>query len=269
MSTDKSLPPFEHIVLVGAGNVASHLGKALKRRGFTIDQVFSRSLEKAKDLADQIDAQAVNDPEELFPDRDLYVIAVKDEAIGYLIGSLPASGDATVVHTSGSMPLSVLDDLPGPKGVLYPFQTFSSGKTVNWDQVPICIEASDERIAARLMELGRTLSPNTHYVNSQQRKTLHVAGIFSCNFTNHLYSVASDILRENGMSFRILEPLVRETLEKALEHGPENAQTGPAARNDQKIVHSHLEYLKDQPERQRIYDLLSQSIITRYHGEEL
>lgn len=269
MSTEKRSSPFRSIVLIGAGNVAAHLGKALTRKGFSIDQVFSRSIEKAKELADQVGASAVNKMDAIVPDRDLYVIAVKDEAIGTVSGSLPLSEDATVLHTSGSMPLSVLDDVPGPKGVLYPFQTFSSAKSVNWDQVPVCIEGSDERSTDRLLELGRALSPNTHYVNSEQRKTLHVAGIFSCNFTNHLYSIASDILRENGMAFRILEPLVRETLEKALEHGPENAQTGPAVRNDQEIVRGHLEYLEDRPEQQRIYHLLSQSIIARYHGEEL
>ncbi len=269
MVEKKSRQPFDPIVLIGAGDLASHLGRALRSTGANIIQVFSRKKEKARDLGKALDAHPITSLTEVSKEGDLYILAVKDEAIDPVFGNLPLPENATAVHTSGSIPMSALERAPGRYGVFYPFQTFSKGKSVNWEDLPLCVEGSDRGTTDRLRRLGEQLSRNTHVISSDQRKTLHIAGIFACNFTNHLYTLSSDILEKEGMHFRILEPLVRETLEKALEKGPEEAQTGPAYRKERAVINGHLRLLEGKKELKELYETFSRSIISRYHGEEL
>lgn len=249
-----------NIVILGSGNVATHLGRAFKMAGQTIVQVWSRNIDHAKELADTIGSEAISDIDDLNTSADLYIISVSDDAIRSVASQLKI-GDKLIVHTSGSTPLDVLEGVSGRTGVLYPLQTFSKNKAVDFRQVPIAIEANNAEDIAAIRSIADRLSERVLELNSSQRRALHVAAVFACNFTNHLYALSQELLEANKLDFDFIRPLIAETAAKINLNDPKSVQTGPAVRNDLAIIHSHLEMLKDQPEMYELYDKLSQSIV--------
>jgi predicted short-subunit dehydrogenase-like oxidoreductase (DUF2520 family) len=145
-------------------------------------------------------------------------------------------------------------------GVFYPLQTFSKSREISFSDIPICIEANQSSTLLKLQQLAGTLSSSVHPINSEERKTLHLAAVFANNFVNHLYSIGSEILQENNLSFDLLKPLIRETAAKIETLHPLEAQTGPARRNDQGVINAQLKLLQDQPEFQKIYSFVTESI---------
>ncbi|SKB88914.1 Rossmann-like and DUF2520 domain-containing protein [Daejeonella lutea] len=249
-----------NIVLLGSGNVATHLGRAFKMAGQTIDQVWSRDLEHAKQLADTLASQAIFDIDDINRSADLYIIAVKDSAITELAKSLDLT-DKLIVHTSGSTSIDALIGVSDHIGVLYPLQTFSKNKAVDFRQIPIAIEANNPDDLAAIRAIADRISEKVTELSSAQRKALHVAAVFACNFTNHLFAVSQNLLKEENLDFDLIRPLIAETAHKVQLYDPVSVQTGPAVREDMEIINSHLEMLKDQPELQDLYKKLSQSIV--------
>ena len=243
-----------NIVLIGAGNVASHLGPALHAAGHRIAHVYSHTLANAEALANTVSATASNSLDQLPNTADLYLIAVKDDALPAVAAQL-SLGNQLVAHTSGTKPLSVLEGVSSNIGVFYPLQTFSKAKTVDLSSVPFLIEGSET-----LETLARQLSNTVQRINSGQRKQLHVAAVFACNFTNHLYAIADALLAENNLSLDLLRPLIKETAEKIEQATPRDMQTGPAIRHDQNVLQEHASLLAQHPEWQQLYQLLSSSI---------
>ncbi len=248
------------ITLIGSGNVATHLTTAFKNAGHSIVQVYSRDIQNASLLAYHVKAEAIDNFENINPETDLFIIAVKDDAIGDIAQKL-SQYNKLIAHTSGATPLNVLTQYTGNAGVFYPLQTFSKTKEVNFRTVPLCIEGADEQITKQLGELARTVSNNVYRVNSDQRKILHLAAVFACNFPNYLYYTAGKLLQQHDLDFNLLRPLIMETAEKVQEHLPADVQTGPAIRNDEKTMTAHLQLLRDNPELERLYAELSQLII--------
>ncbi|MBD1386398.1 DUF2520 domain-containing protein [Mucilaginibacter rigui] len=258
------------ITIIGSGNVATHLSAALKNAGHRIVQVYSRNMHNAALLAYHVGAEAIDSLQEITGDTDLFIVAIKDDAIAEFVPHL-SSFNKLIVHTSGAVELQQLLDFISNAGVFYPLQTFSKTKEVNFREVPLCIEGADESIAKMLEHLARDISNNVYRVNSAQRKVLHLAAVFACNFTNHLYSVGEQLLSGSGMSFDMLRPLIAETADKIKEHRPADVQTGPAVRNDDLTMQAHLQMLKKQPDLQEIYTRLSQDIIKNHntrHGDK-
>jgi predicted short-subunit dehydrogenase-like oxidoreductase (DUF2520 family) len=249
-----------NIVLLGSGKVATQVGKALHNAGIPVAQVYSPTLSHAQTLALQVHAKAISELAELTKNADLYIISVKDDAILTLVGQLDL-GDKIVLHTSGSTAMDVLKTASTNYGVLYPLQTFSFDKTVDFSQVPIAVEASSPEIAKQLEALAHKLSPKIVQMSSEQRLVLHIAAVFACNFSNHLYAIAQQLLENKGISFDYLRPLIAETAAKVQQALPSEVQTGPAIRKDEKILQKHLDFLNEQPQVQEIYRLLSQSIV--------
>ncbi len=249
-----------HITFIGSGNVATHLAAAFKNAGHVIVQVYSRDLQNASLLAYHVKAEAIDDLNQVNPETDLFVIAVKDDAIEYLAADL-AQFQKLIVHTSGATGLQVMLKYTPQAGVFYPLQTFSKTKEVNFNTVPLCIEGADEQIASKLNELAYTITQNVYRINSAERKTLHLAAVFACNFPNYLYYLSQQLLAEHQLPFDLLRPLILETAEKVQEHLPGDVQTGPATRNDEKTMAAHLQQLAEKPELQALYRLLSQGII--------
>lgn len=245
-------------VLVGAGNVATHLGAALQKAGFNITTVYSKTAASAQWLAETLGAAYTTTLNDL-PAADLYLVAVKDDALPEVAQQLKV-GSGIVAHTCGSMDMDVLQNTSGSYGVLYPLQTFSKTRAVDISQVPFCIEGCDEETTSKLDFIARSISSNVHFINSEQRRVLHVAAVFACNFTNHMYALAENILQQRHIPFNILLPLIEETAAKVKDHSPHEAQTGPAARGDQGIIQKHIELLKDNETVQAIYKLVSYSI---------
>ena len=247
------------IVILGAGNVATHLSLALKNAGFKIKCIYSKTIQSAKELALKVDAHYTNDIDRIPVEADLYIIAVKDDVISAIVENLNMEY-GVVVHTAGSVSINVFEGRFKNFGVFYPLQTFSKKRHVDFSTIPVCIEASNKDLEKILISLAKQLTKTVELIDSEQRKVLHLAAVFACNFSNHMYAAASDILNSSGISFDLLKPLISETVQKAIDNDPLKAQTGPAVRNDQKVLTKHLEMLKDKPELQKIYRFVSQSI---------
>ncbi|MGZ3752600.1 MAG: Rossmann-like and DUF2520 domain-containing protein [Mucilaginibacter sp.] len=248
------------ITIIGSGNVATHLAAAFKNAGHAIVQVYSRDLQNASLLAYHVRAEAIDDLVNINPETDLFVIAVKDDAIEYIASAL-AEYHKLLVHTSGATDLQALLNHTQTAGVFYPLQTFSKTKEVNFNTVPLCIEGADEQITSQLKELAYTITQSVYHISSSERKTLHLAAVFACNFPNFLYYIAQQLLMDQKLPFDLLRPLILETAEKVQQLLPADVQTGPAIRNDEKTMSTHLQQLAEKPELAAIYKLLSQGII--------
>ena len=190
-------------------------------------------------------------------EADLYVISVSDNAISEVSEQLPFK-NRLVVHTSGTSDISVLHD-KNRKGVFYPLQTFTKGKEIDFAPIPICLEAENESDYQLLEKLGNCISQKVVRISSEQRKSLHVAAVFVCNFVNHLYQIGNEICEENNVPFEVLHPLIQETAHKIMELSPKEAQTGPAVRNDQKTIEKHIDFLTNENQKE-IYKILTKSI---------
>lgn len=247
------------IVVLGSGNVATHLAKALKAKGEEIVQVYSPNLDNAQLLANSLVTEAVNDLKAIKQDADLYLISVKDDAIESIAAELETVS-GLVVHTSGTTDIQVLSANVKLAGVFYPLQTFSKTKEVSFDHIPLCIEANNENQLGVLKKLASKLSTRVYELGGDKRKILHLAAVFACNFPNHLYALANRVLKENDLDFEIIRPLIAETADKVMTNLPENVQTGPAVRADETTINKHLSMLSDMPELQHIYQTLSDSI---------
>ncbi|QNR85588.1 DUF2520 domain-containing protein [Pedobacter riviphilus] len=247
------------IVLLGSGNVATHLAKALKAKGEDLVQVYSPNLSHAESLAVAIGAEGLNDLTEIEQNADLYIISIKDDAIESVAKSLK-NVTGLVVHTSGTTDINVLSSQVKKAGVFYPLQTFSKGKELSFENIPLCIEANDESQLVILSNLAAKISRQVYELGGEKRKVLHLAAVFACNFPNHLYALANKILNQNGLNFEMIRPLIAETADKVMSNLPENVQTGPAVRADENTLNKHLSMLTDMPELQNIYQTLSDSI---------
>lgn len=247
------------IVFIGAGNVATHLAIAFKAMGADILQVWSNDNKNAQILAALTKAAPVNSWDELDLSADCYIIAVKDDAIARVAARLTAV-KGIVVHTSGATSIDVLSGAGTGHGVLYPLQTFSRTKSVDLKKVPLCIEGDRTETLEKISAIAHLLSQQVSEVSSEQRKILHLAAVFACNFSNHLYHISSQLLEQHNLKFDLLKPLILETAQKVQSAPPAEVQTGPAVRNDQDTMHKHLDLLKANPDWQEIYQLLSDSI---------
>jgi len=247
----------ETVVLIGAGRLAFHLGAALQSGGFKVLGLYNRTLDSGKEIAEALGIEQFLDYSEIPTDADAYIIAVSDQAIQEVAEKLPkVSG--IVCHTSGSVDLEALTSHE-KRGVFYPLQTFSRRKAVNFQEIPILIEGNSKEVEEMLQGSAARISNRVELVDSYQRPHLHVAAVFACNFTNHMFTLAEKIMKERGLKFDLLHPLIVETTEKALEQGPGNSQTGPAVRKDNETIDKHLTLL-DNPQWKELYTLITQSI---------
>jgi predicted short-subunit dehydrogenase-like oxidoreductase (DUF2520 family) len=251
------------VVIVGTGNVAQNLFQAFdKEADIEIKQVLGRN-ENHKAFAKY--KISINTNFNQIPSADIYILAVSDDSIG-LVAEKFKDFKGLIVHTSGATSLAVLNECKRA-GIFYPLQTFTTGKIISFDEIPICIEAKYEKDLELLRNLGKTLSNTVIEVNSEQRKILHVAAVFVNNFTNYMYTIGADICAENNVNFKLLLPLIKETAAKLDDLTPYQSQTGPAKRGDQKTLHQHLQLIKNTHQRE-LYTLLSNTIKEK-HGKEL
>ncbi|WP_100611357.1 Rossmann-like and DUF2520 domain-containing protein [Confluentibacter lentus] len=251
------------VIIIGAGNVATHLFKAFqKTEQISVKQWYNRHLNPINPYKNDVD---ITDDLLQLKEADIYILAVSDDAIKELSSKLPFE-NRLVVHTSGSV--SVYDiNQKNRRGVFYPLQTFSKDAYMDFANVPICIEAIKSADYHVLKSMAISLGSSTKRVNSDQRRVLHLAAVFVNNFTNQLYRVAHEITESEGADFDILKPLILETANKVQEFSPYMAQTGPAKRNDKKTIRKHLKILNNNPHHKAIYELLTESI-QRTHGRK-
>ncbi len=253
-----NIPQYK-IVLIGAGNVAMQLGLALKEAKHSIVQVYSRQNIAASGLADLLKCSFTSSLEKINITADIYIIAVNDDAITAVVKHLKLSNQI-VVHTSGSAAMDILKPSSKNYGVFYPLQTFSKNNRADFKSIPMCLEANNTATLEKLQVLASSISGNVQEINSEQRKTIHLAAVFACNFSNHLFAVADSILASDKLSLDILKPLIDETAKKIKTHSPLEMQTGPAIRGDKKTMDKHLKMLSGQKEYRQLYKLMSKSI---------
>ena len=246
----------KNIVLIGSGNVATHLGLSLLNQGYKIKQVWSKQLKNANILAKKLNSSSTNCLNSL-KDADLYILAIKDDALSSVIEQLNINN---VIHTSGSTGLEVFKPKCKNYGILYPLQTFNKEISLDLSKTPICIEANNELFENELLNLGNNLSKKTLIISSEQRKKLHIAAVFACNFTNHMFTIAETILAKSNIDFKLLLPLINQTTKKLNNEKASKLQTGPAIRKDKEIIENHIKNLSDKNIKE-IYRLISKSII--------
>ncbi len=242
------------VSVLGSGKVARHLIAALSTSNAVIlTEIYSR---KPLDFNVPKQIMWINSVQKL-SEADLYIMCVSDSAIAALSKSLQFK-DKLVVHTSGSIPLLALDS-SNKRGVFYPLQTFSKNRDLDFSTIPICLEAENESDLIILNKVANSISNSVYQIDSDQRKALHVAAVFANNFTNHLYAQAADICAQHDIPFDILKPLISETASKVQMLTPNEAQTGPAVRNDEITIQEHLKFLSDTSQK-NIYSVLTKSI---------
>ncbi len=248
------------IVLIGSGNLAYHLIKQiLLCEELTLVQVVARHPKTISDFLS--DVSVIADVSQI-AEADLYIIAVSDSVIETISASLPFNNQL-VVHTSGSQSIEVLS-AKNRRGVLYPLQTFSKNKTVNFNELPFCIEAENEKDSQLLERITALFTAKFYHINSQQRLALHVSAVFASNFVNHLYQISEKICDDNQVPFELLHPLITETASKIKTLSPLEAQTGPAVRRDISILEKHISFLHKNKTAHSIYKLITDSIQKLY-----
>lgn len=246
------------VVFIGAGNLATNLALEIKKHSLDIVQVYSRTITSAQTLATELQCDYTNRITEVTKDADLYIFSVKDSALEPLLKQMPEN-DGIWVHTAGSLPLNVFEKYTSRYGVVYPFQTFSKHRKVDFSKIPIFIEANTEETYALLKETFALISDTIKPLDSDKRKYVHLTGVFACNFVNHLYRISSEILKDQDIPFDMLLPLIDETAAKIHSLSPQKAQTGPAIRFDENVIDKHLSLIEN-PQWKEIYKLLSKDI---------
>jgi len=245
------------IIFIGAGNLATNLSKALYRAGHEIIQVYSRTAESAQQLADLFECGATISLDDVRTDADVYVFSVKDSVLGELAGKLAERiPNKLFVHTAGSMPMDVLP--VEHRGVLYPMQTFSKAREVDFKAIPTFLEASTDEDMATLHTVADVISDKVYELSTEDRKYLHLSAVFCCNFVNHCYDLGAQLLESHNIPFDVMLPLIDETARKVHKLHPHDAQTGPAVRWDENVIEKQKALLDGKPKE--VYEMMSEGI---------
>jgi predicted short-subunit dehydrogenase-like oxidoreductase (DUF2520 family) len=255
-----------NVSFIGAGNLAWHLAPALDNTDFPVREIFSLNKRNASALAEKLYKADVKTSLDFSdsPSR-VFIIAVSDDAIKEVVDDLILPQHAILVHTSGSQPLSMLGFASTLNiGVLYPLQTFSKARKVDFKEIPFFIESENDVTTKVLTSIAKSLSKKVIKISSEKRKALHVAAVFASNFTNHMLTIAEEILDAHDMDLEVMKPLIAETINKSLSIGPSRSQTGPAKRGDLEILDRHVEFLGSDEKLKEIYTAISQHIVDKY-----
>lgn len=254
------------VVVIGAGNVGTHFAKALKASDVDVIQIVSRTMKSAVELASEIECAFATDFEDINKEADVYIICVSDSSIVPVLRQLKV-GNKLIVHTSGSVGINVFYDYAENYGCVYPLQSFSKFKDLNYSEIPVFVEANTEENQQILIDLMKYVTPHVQVLTSQQRGILHLCAVFVNNFSNHLCTLAESLMKENHLQFDLLKPLLKETYEKTLKYSPFEAQTGPAVRGDELIMQKHRDLLENHEDILKIYNAISDSIV-KVHSED-
>jgi predicted short-subunit dehydrogenase-like oxidoreductase (DUF2520 family) len=249
----------QSVVIIGSGNLAESLAQAVADSSVELRQLFGRNVARVAEVARLARTVPCCDATKLAV-ADLYILAVSDRAVAEVASQLPIPAKALVAHTAGSVDILALASY-ARRAVLYPLQTFTKGRRVDFAQVPLLIESSTDEAAIELEAFARQLSQRIYRVDSEQRGKVHLAGVLACNFANHLFELGCEVLQQAQLPTDLLHTLIAETTAKALSAArPADVQTGPAVRNDVQTQERHLRLLSGDKLHSEIYRLLTQSI---------
>ena len=250
------------IVMIGAGNAATCLANAYYHNKSTIVQVYSRTMQSASELALQVSAEATDNLKKLVQGKYTYILALPDDVIVKVLPKINLK-EGILIHCSGSLPMDILKNSAEKYGVIYPLISMNKSEKLDFNDVPFCVEGCDMGVALTLKIMVYYLSKKAYIMDSEQRNVVHLAAVFANNFPNFLYGVAKEILDKRNIPFDVLKPLICETAMNIMTVDPAQRQTGPAARNDKKIIENHLSLLADFPEYKNLYQLFSKVIMAK------
>lgn len=257
---------FRRIVIVGTGQLAAHLVSSFNIAGYRSVQIIGRDPKKTELLAQRFNFDFAVSFDDIDPDADLIILAVSDDSIDEVITKLPHH-KGLCMHTSGSKGLDVFGNKFEHFGVFYPLQTFTDGRIINFREIPVLIEANNKYSRDTIISIAKGMSDYVYEISSDERRKLHLSAVFVSNFVNALFTMGNEILNDTKLPFNILKPLIIETIDKAFESGPDNAQTGPAKRGDMGTIQSHLALLSNKPEIAALYSLFSTYINKKYNDK--
>ena len=249
------------VLIIGAGNVATVLGRLIKVAGHDIVQVVSRSMDNAGELAAELGCTAAVSFAKMNKDADLYIAAMSDASLNEIKENITL-GDKMIVHTAGSVPMDVLKGVSSNYGVMYPLQSLSKESQCADLKIPLLIDGNNEYTLQVLQELAGSISSMVSVMKDDDRLKLHVAAVVTNNFTNHLYSLAYDFCKKEGIDFNLLQPLIEETALRLEKYPPAEIQTGPAKRKDIITLDKHLRVLNTHPQLRSIYLKMTDSIMS-------
>ena len=247
------------IVFIGSGNLATQLAVALAERQYPILQIYSRTENAAALLAEKVKCSYTINIGDLDKNADIYICALKDDVLPEVL-SHASLENKLVIHTAGSLPMDVLSPFTSRYGVFYPLQTFSKNKRVDFSKIPVFVESNNDDDLQIIKSLAGSISGAVYEASSAQRQALHLAAVFACNFVNHFYAIAAGLVEKSDFPFHILLPLIVETAGKIQTITPREAQTGPAIRDDRKVIDKHLNLLETDKTTQQLYKLISEHI---------
>ena len=253
--------PFEKIAIVGSGNVAYTYSKVLKDNGIVPLCIYVRDLNRISQIEEEFGVKTTSDYNELL-NCDLIIIAVKDDAIGEVASKLQ-NYKGMLVHTSGTQSSEILNVVDN-YGIIYPLQTLTKDYDIDFKSVPVLINASSPESLERLKFLARKMSDVVIECSDDDRRYIHMNAVYVSNFVNVMLQIGNRLLEEKSFDISILEPLVKETVNKAFRIGAEKALTGPARRGDFETINKHLQLLDNNKEEKEIYELLTNYIINKY-----
>ena len=249
------------VTIIGSGNVATILGRRIIRAGHTIEEVYSRDLQNARDLAAALSSRAVSHLPDLDRRADIYLIGVADKALPVIAAELRLV-DNLVVHTAGSVSIDILKDASSSYGVIYPLQSLRKELSTE-PVIPIFVDGNNERTRKLLFEFAQTFGDSVGFADDSLRSKLHLAAVISNNFTNYLFTLAEEYCLKEAVPFKAVVPLLEETVKRLHHASPADVQTGPAARNDTATIEKHLQMLEGYKELQEIYAELSRRIASK------
>lgn len=253
-----------NVTFIGSGNLSTNLAGAFENAGHRIIDVFSRNLEKATSLAGKFEACNATDSLDFSKSKaEVFIIAVSDSAIAEVVDKMKVPENSLVLHTSGTTNLEVLDGIldSAQVGIFYPLQTFKRNTVIDFSEVPILIESKNEASTLEIELLAASISKNVQFVNSEDRKTIHLAAVFASNFTNRMLKASEEILASKAIPLELLKPLVLQSIENCFDTSPDDALTGPAKRRDIDTINQHIEMLVANPKLKELYKLVSDRIL--------
>jgi predicted short-subunit dehydrogenase-like oxidoreductase (DUF2520 family) len=250
------------VVIIGSGNTATVLSKLILANGFQISQVVSRNIKHAETLANALSCSAADFLSPMDETADIYLIAVSDKVIHEVINYIPKN-NKLILHTAGSVSIKVLENVSNQYGVLYPLQSLRK-EIANTPDIPFLIDGNNQEVIDMIMQIGKKISNQVAFANDEKRLKLHLAAVFVNNFTNHLYTLASDYCKKEQLEFDLLKPLIFETANRLKSVNPNDVQTGPAIRNDVSTIERHDKLLENYPDLKEMYAYFTKQISSFY-----
>ena len=243
------------IAIIGGGNVATHFFKSLGEP--TVKKIFVRKKEENKHLPQALLSES-KDLRALH--LSIIIIAVLDDQITNVLTNYHFHPDQIILHTAGSVDIDVIHQMHPKSGVIYPVMTMFKEDIIDYKQMPLLIEGGSESDLLLITRLAESISNRVAYFDSEERKIVHLAAVIANNFTTSLLLDAVKILKKNHLDKHLLLPLMKQTIQKAFSLGGIKSMTGPAVRNDQRVIEAQLSLLSHYPETLDLYQFFTHRI---------